>query len=196
MAFATEKNLTQLNNSSITILHGTFATAPQGWVQVFIIRIFLAETKDHIPVAFYLLENKAKESCRMALQCLKDTAPSWSPEGFLSDFETTITGAVEKLFPTSWMQGCNFHLDQALLKHMKRVPGFSTNKDLQGELYVIFGLAFLPADEVAEAWSDLSHNFLFTFPESKDFCDHVESTWIDGRYTCKQWNCYDRPLSG
>ena len=132
----------------------------------------------------------------MALQCLKDAAPSWNPEGFLSDFETAITGAVEELFPTSWMQGCNFHLDQALLKHMKRVPGFGTNKDLQGELYVIFGLAFLPADEVAEAWSDLSHHFLSTFPESKDFCDYVESTWIDGRYTCKQWNCYDRTLAG
>ena len=196
VVFATEKNLTQLNNSSIIFLHGTFATAPQGWVQVFIIRIFLAETKDHIPVAFCLLENKAKESYRMALQCFKDAAPSWNPEGFLSDFETAITGAVEKLFPTSWMQGCNFHLDQMLLKHMKRVPGFGTNKDLQGELYVIFGLAFLPADEVAEAWSDLSHNFLSTFPESKEFCDYVESTWIDGRYTCKQWNCYDRTLAG
>ena len=132
VVFATEKNLTQLSNSSITFLHGTFATAPQGWVQEFIIRIFLAETKDHIPVAFCLLENKAKESYRMALQCLKGAAPSWNPEGFLSDFETAITGAVEKLFPTSWMQGCNFHLDQALLKHMKRVLGLAPTKTFKG----------------------------------------------------------------
>ena len=59
-----------------------------------------------------------KDSYKVALNCLKEAAPEWGPVGVLSDYETAIIRAVEDLFPDSWMQGCNFHLDQALLKHV------------------------------------------------------------------------------
>ena len=72
------------------------------------------------------------------------------------------------------MQGCNFHLDQALLKHMKNVPGFFTKQDLQEMLYHLFGMAFLPTDEVSDAWNDYKHLLFATFPESEDFCEYEE----------------------
>eukprot|EP00116_Pleurobrachia_bachei_P004080 sb/3464342/ len=197
LVFATDRSLEHLTDSP-SFLDGTFQTAPQGFEQVFIVRVRIGRNGvyDHIPVAYCLLEDKKKESYYTALKALKDKIPSWNPSRISVDFETPMHNAVKELFPTTKLQGCLFHLFQAWRRHLCKIPGWASNGQLRTDIHVIFGLPFLPESEIIPAWNKIKSDLLLQHPSTQEFINYMDSTWMNTRYETALWSVFDSTVNG
>ena len=65
---------------------------------------------------------------------------------------------------------------------------------LKEDVHIIFGLPFLPSNEIVPAWNAIKAVLLLAHPQSKDFCQYMDSTWMDSRYPTAMWSCYERTL--
>ena len=53
------------------------------------------------------------------------------------------------------IQGCLFHWKQCLLRHFDKIPTYSKDVNVRENLHSIFGLAFIPEDDVVASWAEL-----------------------------------------
>ena len=139
------------------------STTPVSLTQTLPLQVFVLRTElgpdNHVAVAYCLLENQKTESYFTALKAITEFLPSWSPKGIIADFELAIYNAAKSLFPNAWYQGCYFHLLQLWRRRLNLIPGYK-NGELHQVLRPIFGLPFLPNDEIIPAWRRLEQQFM------------------------------------
>ena len=195
IVYATDDCLDELESATTAYFDGTFKVAPRHFCQIWVIRVKVGEVT--IPVAYAILEDKSYQSYSLAIEMLKEAAPTWSPTLILTDFEQSELKALYEHFDKDSVRGCNFHYDQALLKHFKRVPGYATDSNLRDCLYLCFGLSFVPPCDVLCGWHSIRDRLRRDHSSvCEDFVTYFEDTWLNGLYSLKLWNCYERTLNG
>ena len=144
---------------------------------------------------YFLIEDKSGPSYSKALDILMLHCPDFDAETFMVDFEKAEQAAIRSHFADSLVKGCLFHWFQCLNRKFKAVAGYSDNELLHMDLHIVFGLAFVPVDDVLHAWS-LIKPILMQYPATATFLDYFEKTWLyNNSYPISMWNCYDATLS-
>ena len=197
IVYSTDNALDSLEMSPVAFFDGTFKIAPRHFRQIFIVRVIVNDVT--IPAVYAFLEDKSFKSYSLALKIIKRARPEWCPAKIISDFETPELQALEEHFGQTcqFIKGCNFHFNQAVLKHFKKVPGFSDNFDLRECLYLCYGLPFVPPSDVPFAWEHIKGRLRTEHPlVCETFIKYFTDTWMDGLYSVELWNCYQRTLDG
>ena len=83
------------------------------------------------------------------------------PKFIMVDFELAIINALQVTFPTVTICGCLFHLSQSIYRNIQKnglVEAYRTNDETSLSLRKLSALAFLPPDEIADAFKTMSAN--------------------------------------
>lgn len=132
-------NIIRLAASKTWMLDGTFATAPQGFRQIYSIlaSVGTGDSMRFLPLVFFFLPSKSEDTYMQAFQLLIKAAEEidheLDPDVTLTDFEKAAIKAINNLFPDSRVQGCFFHLIQNFYKRIQSnglVPQYANNKDV------------------------------------------------------------------
>ena len=124
------------------------------------------------------------------LDLLKQHCPRISVETDVFDFEQAEHQAIREGFLNASIQGCLFHWKQCLVRHFDKIPTYRKDVNMRENLHSIFGLAFIPEDDVVASWAELKP-LLSVNPSLLLVLDYVESTWIfNDIYPIHMWNVY------
>jgi len=161
---------------------GTFKVVPNLFFQLYSIHFAFGFGIN--PAALYcLLNNKTGESYRTVLRQLHILVPLAAPKTILVDFERAAINAFSEVFPSAAISGCYFHLTQSVIRKVVEVglkTEYEHNNHIRGYIRCLSALAFVPEDDVMEAFELLVE----TMPDA-DHLDEVttffEHTYIRGR---------------
>ena len=152
-------------------LDGTFKVTPKYFHQVWIVHGSILDSAEVAPLVYFLLEDQTKSSYVTVINMLKQQ-PRISVETAVVDLEQTEHQAIREGF-----QGCLFHWKQCLVRHFDKIPTYMNDVSVRENLHSIFGLAFIPEDDVVASWAELKP-LLSVNPSLLPVLDYVESTWI------------------
>ena len=179
----------QLSLSCITLHHeadhlvidGAFESAPSLFMQMLGVHGVFDENW-HLPLVFELLPGKSQVLYEYFLEQLDSFGPLY-PQSILCDYEIGLRNACSSTWPSSTVQGCNFHFTKATFKHLFDL-GLRKEYDVEGASNVrryykiISALPFIPTYEELSAWEQLrpllpAHLFFFA--------TYFEYTWVGSR---------------
>ena len=96
------------------------------------------------PVCFYLSDLEDTCAHEEAIALVKWICPNWCPETVLSDCAMELVHAIESNFPSATCIWCHFHVEQALLRHVKKKQ-VNIGKELDKQKIISFMHALLYA---------------------------------------------------
>ena len=175
LIFASEKALEDLTSATTWGCDGTFKIVPMQWHQLFCIHIFFKDTM--FPRLFALLPNKNESTYDKFFTALSNLIPLSSPSVIVTDFEKAIHNAVRRAYPSVSVQGCHFHLGQALYRKISTLgfrERYNTDPSFSLKIRKLTALAFLPPNDVIEAYEDLIDDDDF----SNDLITYFDVTYI------------------
>ena len=138
-------------------MDGTFLICPALFHQFFVI---LARRNDYVlPIFYCLLPNKTENTHRRTFTLIRTIWPTLNPDSISVDFELAIHNAIRTVFPESHIRGCFFHLFQNLKKHLafENLLTHNTNPEFAFHSRMIVSLAFVPQENLVEAFTDLEN---------------------------------------
>ena len=154
MAFSSESCLALLSQAhEVTYIDGTFKTSPKLFKHIWIVRGHVGTTC--VPLMYFLIEETSCPSYSMALQIIKAHFPDFDSAVFIVDFEKSEHSALRTQFPIVVIKGCLFHWKQFLLRRFRKLPGYADNESMKSNLHAVYGLAFVPVDDVSIGWTCL-----------------------------------------
>ncbi|RVD92351.1 hypothetical protein TUBRATIS_11470 [Tubulinosema ratisbonensis] len=93
---------------------GTFKVVPNPYYQLYTISFI--ENFHVFPVIFAVLKNKKRETYENLFTLINLMIKELCPKVIKTDFELASIQALQKIYPESIISGCQFHLEQALLR--------------------------------------------------------------------------------
>lgn len=156
--FSCKTNLMFLCTCDRIYVDGTFKCCTQYFYQFFTIHAI--KNGHYVPLVFCLLPNKEKASYKaifdiISRKCLS-LGYTFYPVEVVADFEKAIHSAVTEMWPNSSLKGCRFHLAQSWWRKIQNVGLTAVYKDKESDigkwLRLMFGLAFVPSEEVIDAF--------------------------------------------
>ena len=133
---------------------------------------------------YILLTNKTKETYKKAFSILKQKRPDLQPSTITTDFEKPVMDAFKNVFGNTELQGCFFHLSQAIWRKIQSI-GLTNSyvNDANSRLYckLLAALAFLPPDEITQAFEELLDTLedLQMEQEMEELYCYFEDTYIE-----------------
>ena len=98
---------------------GTFKVVPGLFYQLFTIH---AMVNGHmVPCVFALLPNKQQTTYMTLIRELRVLDPELSPRSIMIDFEIASRNALQEVFPEATIQGCFYHLSQAIYRKVQSI---------------------------------------------------------------------------
>lgn len=205
LIFATDRNLRAFSDCEIFYMDGTFRTAPRPYQQVFTI---LGEYHGRVlPLVVATMTNREVGDYRQVLQVLKQevrrvTHHRWNPRNIVCDFEQALITAVETDLPASTIEGCYFHFNQSLWRHVCEfglTRPYRIDERLKRLIRKVMAIGFLPVAIVRNnfllLWnSNLTRRLVQRYPELMEFLEYVFNTYINGRFPIPLWNVYERNM--
>ena len=189
---------------------GTFQTAPPPFKQVYMI-YGNPKSKHILPACFALLPNKDAETYLKLLNVVQALVKK-KPNTFISDFEMAFTSAVRDTYMDSNIQGCFFHLKQAVLRQIQTrtlLKRFRENADFRYAVYLFFALAYVPEGFVIDVYKEILkpifEKTLPMEPKVQEFFNYLECTYLGEAITRRRkkhgpsfpisdWNCFNQVL--
>jgi len=182
--FTCKKNLELLKYSEHVFGDGTFSFAPNHFVQLYTIHVFL--NNFYIPVAYCFLRNKHTNTYIHMWQSLHNirlqmTGNKINLIHFHADFEKAAHNAVLQIFPQCKIFGCTFHLGQNWFRQIQQnnilLSEYFKNSEIGKWMKYFYGLSYLPPNEVSDGFTDLMaiapHTVSFIFS------DYILENYID-----------------
>ena len=206
LLFASKRSLKVLASSRNWFFDATFKCSPTLFYQLFILHALVKDNT--IACVFVLMSKKTQEQYSMVFEKLKEETPyPLQPVTVVSDFELAAISAFKESFPDATMTGCFFHLTQAIWRNTqeRELAGiYRENENVRFFVKALGALAFVPSQDVADAFDDLQDDD--DFPEElSDLYSYFEATYIGRRlrrgrraprYPVKFWNIRSRLLEG
>lgn len=204
LIFSTERNMDILSRSSEWFMDGTFDVAPPLFTQIYSIHAtYLGRTH---PLVFALLPNKRQAMYESMLNELKNITANLNPTSIITDFELASIQASQTVFPNSQHSGCFFHLSQNIFRKIQQnglQNRYETDADFAHRCKMIPALAFVPPQDVPDAFEDICDNSPI---ELRPVLDYFEDNYIgrpDRRgnrrnplFPIELWNMYHRTQNG
>lgn len=157
IVFASDFMLDVLSSSATWMLDGTFKVVPDMYFQLYTIHAVVAEN-EVFPVVYALLPNKKSSTYVRLFDILKRYKPGLRPETVICDFERASHTALKKSFGEVNLQGCFFHLKQAVWRKTQELglrQDYLTNLEIHSIVKSLPSLAFLPPNHVARGFESI-----------------------------------------
>ncbi|CAG0893219.1 unnamed protein product [Darwinula stevensoni] len=158
LIFCAERNLDLLQDSQHIFMDGTFKVVPAIFFQLFTIHA-LVFSATVVPLVYVLMHSKTENDYVRVMEKLNELRPNLNPATVLSDFEKASINTTKKVFPEVTQSGCLFLLCQSLYRKVQGEglqAAYGTDPQLSIHLQMLPALAFVPSDEVADAFQDLA----------------------------------------
>ena len=186
-------------------MDATFRTAPQPYEQMFNI---LGDIQGRVvPLVTALMIHRTIGHYREVFQVLKRkvtrvTRQQWDPAAALMDFEHALIIAVETELPTTRVEGCYFHFNQSLWRHIQELGlsrGYRDDERLRHVLRKVMAIGFLPTPLVRNNFALLrnarrTRRLIQNYATLNEFFAYVQNTYIDGNFRIPIWNVYDKNM--
>lgn len=215
IVFCSTSRMTDIFKADRVFVDGTHEVVPEGFSQLFTMHFLVAGSTTIVPAVYVLFTHKAQAIYEFFFVWLKAEADlAGKPilwQFLTSDFERALTNAVEFIFPNVTLHGCNFHLTQAIFRHLTEDGlklEYSAGDDEHGlKAFVkrIHALAFLPEDNIpalatvlifnrpfSEDSADLASIEHVRYVKMNKFVQYLRSTWLDDNalYRRYKWNLF------
>ena len=132
------------------------------------------------------------------------TRRRFQPRRIITDFERSLLISLETEFPQSRLNGCYFHFNQSLWRHIQRqglVVPYKNDNRFQKIVRKVMALAFLPVLLVRQNFMILrqsrpTRRLILRYPAFDDWLDYVQQVYIDrnGPFNPPLWNVFDRSV--
>ncbi len=189
LVFATDDNLTQLQQCRKNYMDATFNSCPWPYRQCF--TILGSRHGFVIPFVHVLMEQRTIGHYRQVFQALKVairwvTYHNWLPQLVVCDFGNALKTALETEFPQAWVSGCYFHFNQSLWKRIQElglaVP-FHQDRNLAWVIHEIMPLGYLPLALVQMNFNTIINgrccrHVVRHYPAADDFLTYMRNTCI------------------
>jgi len=211
VVFTTNANLDHLANSYHWIMDGTFKSSPTLFSQIYTIHGFIGNQENgrSFPLVYSLLSSKTELLYRELIKELKNAIGErhMMTQVVITDFEKAAMNAVDKELEIDYA-GCYFHLRKSFLKKAKKLglqKKLGTDLQFQKKFNMLSCLAFLPHDEIPQAFSQLSS--IFPVEENvTSFLKYIEKNYVVGnlernpirppKFPPQFWSVFDRTALG
>ena len=139
------------------MVHGTFLTVPPQFVQLYTVH-GLSQGR-HIVGAYGSLPNKRSETYIEFLTQIQNFTNQVNPQ--MIDFEQSMIGALDRVYPAVPQKGCLFHLSKNIYKRVQQ-EGLSQlymNDDVfRTNIRMISALSFVPTADTVQAFDALCNH--------------------------------------
>ncbi|XP_076820927.1 uncharacterized protein LOC143466174 [Clavelina lepadiformis] len=156
LIFSTDQFLQTLHDSEHWMCDGTFKVSPSLFYQVYTVHAMIRNNV--LPCIFVLLPNKQQVTYSQMWTEIKSLKPGLAPRSVQIDFELASKAALIEAFPQTHIYGCYFHLGQSLWRKIQEngLQRLNVQDDnIRMALKMLLALAFLPVDEVSDAFDEL-----------------------------------------
>ena len=186
--YATSQMLQKLCAAETWYMDGNFSVAPQGFAQLYVIRVPLGESA--MTAAYVFLQRKNQAAYEEMLEALLDQCEAESyyadPDKIVIDFELSMIQAIRlKISEDIHIQCCFYHLTQATWRKVQELglaTEYKENEDLRTFVGMIDGLALLPEEDVPAGMQYLRDNCPLHPPAVQDLVNYFDSTYVTGRF--------------
>ena len=140
-------------------MDGTFLNVPPQFAQLYTVHELFHDR--HIVGAYGLLPNKRLDSYNEFLKQLRTLTNHVNSQSVIIDFEHSIMGALDQVYPIVPQKGCLFHLSKIVCKSVQD-EGMSKLNMNDGEfrtnIRIISALSFVPVAGTIQAFDALSNH--------------------------------------
>ena len=209
MNFGTRDSINQMAASQTWFGDGTFECVARIITQLYVL---LYEVQNNVLVGcFVLMKNRTEASYTILFEALRALLPEERRQDtrlFSSNFEIATTNAFAVTFPESSERYCFFHFGQSLWRKAQATGiaeqyAREDNEDIRSQFHCCLALAFVPAEEVRDAFLDLREA---ADQQLDALLDHIEDYYVMGRrrgrgrqaprFSIDSWNVYERTCQG
>jgi len=164
LLFTIKANIRNLSQALFWVMDGTYKTVPNVFYQLYTIHAPVGAEDNFriLPLVYALMTSKAEEVYKQLFKDLNDFADEndveLMPSTIITDFEKGSINASQYEFPGVNNKGCFFHLSQSGWRKIQEAglaSQYGTDKNLSFMLRHLFALAFLPADDISNAFDGL-----------------------------------------
>ena len=177
LLFATDSGLDDIKRSKNWAVDGTFKCSPIIYYQLFTLHI--QDNGISVPRLFALLPNKTEDTYNKLFTKLKELVDNVEPDTVMVDFEKAVINSILNTFRNSDVASCLFHLSQNIYKQVIQIGlkhRYNNDDDFSLKVRRLSTLAFLPIDDVSEAFEELTDDD--DFPQ--ELVSYFESYYIGG----------------
>ncbi|KAJ4437505.1 hypothetical protein ANN_17650 [Periplaneta americana] len=188
-------------------MDGKFMSAPSIMLQLYTIHVNVQG--EGMPVVMTLMERKTREAYETLFRVLKRKVGrhyenQLNPRFISIDYEVTVINVIKSEFDGVKVAGCLFHLAQSFWRRphtegLVQQYNVEENSELRALFHSLVSLAFVPVENVHEAFDQLQETVEGDLIQVFDF---LEDNYIKGRRRGRgrqqpliapdTWNCYDR----
>ncbi|KAH7694479.1 hypothetical protein AAVH_38473 [Aphelenchoides avenae] len=154
---------------------GTFSVCPPLFAQVFVIvgrRGNLLQ-----PIFHVLLPDRRSVTYVRALSMIKEKYPELNPEAVSLDSELALISAVLQVYPDARINGCIFHLFQAIMRHLTNglKQLYESDPEINLQVRSICACAYVPQDKLVQYAKELRSSL---HARLRPLMDYFQATYI------------------
>ncbi|XP_077991062.1 uncharacterized protein LOC144445397 [Glandiceps talaboti] len=156
LIFYTSQQTEVLSQSKSWYVDATFKIVHKPFYQMFLIHTFMKGPDGNVkqvPLVFVLMSRRERKDYKKVLKAIKRLVPNLRVEKLVMDFEVGLWRAVSSTFPGTSIQGCCFHLTQAVWRKVQQlglqVP-FMENRATHNFIKQLMALPFHPAEHIED----------------------------------------------
>ena len=173
----------------------TFYSAPSISYQLLITRVYAKEFHKYFTTSFGLMRNKEQATYEELFNSLKINISKYTgndnykPKLFHCDFEVAMSNAFMKVFPSTKIKFCLWHLGRALEVNKKKFIKLEDENENIISLYkCVLNLAFIDDEYVIKVFEHIKHiNDNNNFAK---FLKYFEDNYIR-KFSIKSWNYFE-----
>ena len=154
--FYSQSMVAKLRENDLWCVDGTFKVVPRPYTQLYTISFI--KSVHVFPVIYCVLKNKREETYNSLWKILKDLNGNFSPVTIKTDFELASINAIRRHFPRTNISGCQFHLNQAIIRKLKEENLFNiykTNTNVKKYIKALTALSYVDFNQVIATFVDL-----------------------------------------
>jgi len=195
LVFATQEQLSVLQEADIIYMDGTFSSCPSLWNQLYIIHTTSGSTM--FPLVYALLPDRRMTTYlrffnELKIKVQEKLNQPLSPSTVQVDFEMAAIRSVQEAFPDAEIKGCFFHFTQAVWRKVQELGLSVLYKDDEFTRQWIrraAGLPLLPIGDVQDTWLDAMNSSPDVL-NAEAFNDYMVINWVDddARFPLPMWN--------
>ncbi|XP_018497477.1 uncharacterized protein LOC108864276 [Galendromus occidentalis] len=200
LGFSTREMIFALCEAETVFMDGTFRVVPELFLQLYSLHAFYRGQM--VPLAFFLLPDKRKDTYRRMFVLLKNYAASigrsFDPRSFRLDFETAVVRVIDEMFPSAEAKGCLFHFGQALWRKAQALGLSCFNEDAEVKRFLrcVKAMALVPVIHLDDVWleinaqsPEITHP---AYPAVERFKEYFIHTWLQNEtiFPRSLWNHY------
>ena len=176
LIFGSRENLDFLQNCQHWFMDGTLSTVPPQYTQLYTVHGL--NHGRNIIGAYGLLPNKRLDTYVEFLNEVRNLTNQVNPQSVMIDFEQSMIGALDRVYPLVPQKGCLFHLSKNIYRRVQEL-GLSqlyiADDIFRTNIKMISAISFVPIADTIQACIELSFHAGY---QEQVVLDYFETNYI------------------